>query len=185
MSRTKIIAWNLCGIIFSLFAGTGLHFLYTWMPNPVTAVFSSVNESTWEHLKLLFFPMLFFALLEYFFYGTELCGFFAIRGTSILTGMLFIVAIFYTYTGVLGYNVDFLNIGTIVVSIIATYCLSTKHMLSQLPDDATFCLYNNNGNELYRNLFFKIFIALVLLAFLLCLVVFTFQPPELGLFQSP
>ena len=38
--------------------GTGLHFLYGLLPSPVTAVFASVNESVWEHLKLLYWPML-------------------------------------------------------------------------------------------------------------------------------
>ena len=46
--------------IFLLTAGvgTGLHFLYDLLPSPVTAIFSPVNESVWEHLKLLYWPML-------------------------------------------------------------------------------------------------------------------------------
>ena len=39
-------------------AGTGLHFLYDWVPTPLTALISPINESVWEHLKLLFWPML-------------------------------------------------------------------------------------------------------------------------------
>lgn len=39
-------------------AGAGLHFLYDALPNPLTALVSPVNESVWEHLKLLFWPML-------------------------------------------------------------------------------------------------------------------------------
>lgn len=38
--------------------GAGLHFLYDAVPNVLTALISPVNESVWEHLKLLFFPML-------------------------------------------------------------------------------------------------------------------------------
>ena len=30
-------------------AGACLHFLYALLPNPVTALFSPVNESLWEH----------------------------------------------------------------------------------------------------------------------------------------
>ena len=38
--------------------GTALHFLYDLFPSSATAVFAPVNESVWEHLKLLFWPML-------------------------------------------------------------------------------------------------------------------------------
>ncbi len=39
-------------------AGTGLHFLYELCPNPLFALIAPVNESVWEHLKLLFWPFL-------------------------------------------------------------------------------------------------------------------------------
>ena len=42
--------------------GTALHFLYDVVPTPLTALFSPINESVWEHLKLLFWPMLLGAL---------------------------------------------------------------------------------------------------------------------------
>lgn len=38
--------------------GSCMHFLYTMFPNPVTALLSPVNESLWEHLKILFWPYL-------------------------------------------------------------------------------------------------------------------------------
>ncbi len=42
----------------TLAAGVALHFLYDWLPNPLVAVFSAVNESLWEHTKLIFWPLL-------------------------------------------------------------------------------------------------------------------------------
>lgn len=39
-------------------AGTALHFLYDVLPTPLTALFAPINESVWEHLKLLLWPML-------------------------------------------------------------------------------------------------------------------------------
>ena len=39
-------------------AGSALHFLYDALPNPLTALISPVNESVWEHLKLLYWPFL-------------------------------------------------------------------------------------------------------------------------------
>ena len=39
-------------------AGAALHFLYDLWPNALTAILAPVNESVWEHLKLLFWPFL-------------------------------------------------------------------------------------------------------------------------------
>lgn len=43
--------------------GAALHFLYQWFPNPVLALISPVRESVWEHVKLLYFPLLAVSLL--------------------------------------------------------------------------------------------------------------------------
>lgn len=51
-----------CGpwpVFFAALAlGVLLHFLYGWLPNPLTALLSPVRESLWEHLKILFYPLL-------------------------------------------------------------------------------------------------------------------------------
>ena len=39
-------------------AGAALHFLYDLWPNVLTAILAPVNESVWEHLKLLYWPFL-------------------------------------------------------------------------------------------------------------------------------
>ncbi len=51
------------GAVVAALAGSALHFLYDALPNPLTALISPVNESVWEHLKLLFFPTLATALV--------------------------------------------------------------------------------------------------------------------------
>lgn len=47
----------------ALALGVLLHFLYDWFPNPVTALLSPVRESIWEHLKILYLPLLLAALI--------------------------------------------------------------------------------------------------------------------------
>ena len=47
----------------AILAGCVLHFLYEWQPSAITALFSPVNESLWEHVKLVFWPFLGAALL--------------------------------------------------------------------------------------------------------------------------
>lgn len=50
-------------LIVAAVGGTALHFLYALLPNAVTALIAPVNESVWEHLKLLFWPTLAAALV--------------------------------------------------------------------------------------------------------------------------
>lgn len=42
-----------------------LHFLYDWVPGPLTAIVSGTNESTYQHMKIAFFAYIFVSLLEY------------------------------------------------------------------------------------------------------------------------
>ena len=57
--------WQAAGFAFATLGGTILHFLYDWTGGSIlVAPFSGVNESTWEHMKLLFFPMLLFSLVQ-------------------------------------------------------------------------------------------------------------------------
>lgn len=48
--------WKL--ILLVLLMGTGLHFLFGWWPSLVTEFFAPVNESIWEHSKIIFWPLL-------------------------------------------------------------------------------------------------------------------------------
>lgn len=50
-------AWWL-PLLVTLALGFLLHFLYGWLPSPVTALISPVRESLWEHVKILFWPLL-------------------------------------------------------------------------------------------------------------------------------
>ena len=63
--KLKII--QLIVVITAMILGTILHFSYEWSGNnKIIATFSATNESVWEHLKLVFFPMLILGIIEYF-----------------------------------------------------------------------------------------------------------------------
>ena len=54
------------GTIFVLILGTLSHFFYEWSnDNQIIGLFSPVNESVWEHMKLVFFPMLFYSIIAF------------------------------------------------------------------------------------------------------------------------
>ncbi|MFQ7549323.1 MAG: DUF6512 family protein [Blautia marasmi] len=57
--------FTVIGILFTILLGSLSHFFNEWSGNFfLVGLFSPVNESVWEHLKLLFFPALLFMLLE-------------------------------------------------------------------------------------------------------------------------
>lgn len=58
------------GAVFTIITGTLLHFVYEWSGESLfVGIFSPINESVWEHLKLLFFPMSVWILIGYLFLG--------------------------------------------------------------------------------------------------------------------
>lgn len=66
--KKAIANWQIAGFIFTVILGTFLHFLFNLTKGSViAALFSAVNESIWEHMKLLYYPMVVFALVEYRF----------------------------------------------------------------------------------------------------------------------
>ena len=44
------------------------HFVYTWCPNFITSIFFPVNESIWEHMKIIFTSICIASIIEYFIY---------------------------------------------------------------------------------------------------------------------
>ena len=60
--------YNILAFIFIGLLGSLGHFFYEWSGNnKIIGYFFATNESTWEHLKLLFFPTVIYSVIEYFF----------------------------------------------------------------------------------------------------------------------
>lgn len=119
---------NLFRFIFISVLGVLLHFTYEWSgDNAVVGLFSAVNESTWEHLKLLFFPFLLLTILEVLLRGNMLPEqFLPARVLGILAGMGGIVVGFYTLQGVLGRNYDALNIALYFAGVLLSLFVENK-----------------------------------------------------------
>ena len=116
-TKTNIIRFIVISIL-----GVLLHFTYEWSDkNRLIGLFSAVNESTWEHLKLIFFPVMLVAVGEYLFTRKKEPGFFCIQLKSTLLGMAATVVLFYTYQGVLGKNVDWVNITIYFIAMFTAY----------------------------------------------------------------
>ncbi len=166
--KRSIGLWQLWGMAFTSLFGTILHFLYEWLGGAVwIAPFSGVNESTWEHMKLLFWPMLLYGILQSFFIKDQK-AFWCIKLRGILLGLGLIPLLFYTYNGAIGPSPDWVNIAIFFVSAALAYLYETR-----LFNKSTF-------NCKSPKLAFMLLLVIALL-----FVIFTFAAPKLGLFRDP
>ena len=159
---------QLLGFGVTALVGTLLHFLYDWLGEAVwVAPFSSVNESTWEHMKLLFWPAFIFAIVQSFFFK-DYNDFWCVKLRGTLLGLTLIPVLFYTYNGVIGKSPDWVNIAIFFISAAALYLYENRLFAT----DSVVCRRP------------KLAIALLCVIALL-FVVFTFKAPELGVFKDP
>ena len=148
--------------------GTLLHFLYDWLgESPLAAPFSGVNESTWEHMKLLFWPAFIYAICQSFFYRDR-TDFWCVKLRGILLGLALSPIIFYTYNGVVGKSPDWLNISIFFISAAAMYIYETRLF---------------NAEKLRCKHPRLAFLSLCLIGSLF--ILFTIRTPELGIFLDP
>ena len=167
MNRS-IRPWQFLGFAVTALGGTLLHFLYDWLGKAVwIAPFSGVNESTWEHMKLLFWPMLLFAVAQSFFFRDRK-DFWCVKLRGILLGITLIPIIFYTYNGVIGKSPDWLNIAIFFISAAIAYIYETRLF---------------KGARVGRCSSKPAIGVLVGVAVLFA--VFTFFTPEIGVFRDP
>jgi len=166
--KQSVSLWQLMGFAVTSFGGTILHFLYEWLGEALwIAPFSGVNESTWEHMKLLFWPMLLFAIVQSIFF-CDRKDFWCVKLRGILLGMILIPVIFYTYNGVVGKSPDWLNIVIFFIAAAIAYIYEAR----LLKSEKTHCRSPK--------------LALVTLGIIaLLFVVFTFLTPEIGIFKDP
>ena len=168
--RKKLLRWELAGFLLTGAAGTLLHFLWGWTgQGAVTAAFCAVNESAWEHMKLLFAPYFLFTMVQFIVFAEPLRNFFAAKAAAILLGLVSIPAIFYTLTGMFGKTPDYVNIAIFFLADALTFFVSFRLLTRGALRGA--------GAQLMGFLLFW------LLAF--AFVFFTYRPPELPLFRDP
>lgn len=167
--KKSLILWQISGFIFTVIAGTLLHFLYDWSNQSIiVSPFSAVNESVWEHMKLLFFPMFLFALIEYRVIGKENENFWCAKLAGTATGLLLIPTLYYTVIGAFGVSPDWFNIAIFFLAAGAAYFSETRLL---------------NGNNSFCKSPPIAFAVLCIIA--AAFAVLTFAPPKIPLFRDP
>ena len=153
------------GTLFVIITGTLSHFVYDWSgQNCIVGFFTPVSESTWEHMKLCFFPMLLYSLyLIQKRKATQPCISSSMAG-GILTGTFAIPMLFYTYTGILGKSFPPLDIGVFIVSVMLAFYTVYRLSLSCRAQGHTIVLW------------------MAVIVLILCFIWFTYHSPGIGIF---
>ena len=166
--KKSIGLWQLMGFAVTALGGTLLHFLYDWLGEASwIAPFSGVNESTWEHMKLLFWPTFIYAIVQSFFFKDR-TDFWCVKLKGIVLGLVLIPVIFYTYNGVIGRSPDWINIAIFFITAAIAYIYEAR----QFANEKTSC-------KNPKPAIFLLCVIAVLFA------VFTFATPEIGIFRDP
>jgi hypothetical protein len=153
-------------------AGSLMHFVYDWSGG-LTAVglFAPVNESIWEHLKLLFWPALVWWTLGYLLLSKKdnisISGLLCSAAAGLFSGPLFITAFYYTYTGAFGIHSLFLDILSFVLGTAVTQFSGLR-------------LYHQEKTA--RSV--AILAAGAILLFGAAFLIFTFFPPQIPLLKD-
>ncbi len=170
--KTNLFWWCAGGVVTVSILGTVLHFLYDWTGSEAVVPFSAIDESTWQHMKILYFPMVIFGSVQWLFFKDEYKSFWVVKLIGTAVGLALIPVLFYTYNGAFGKSPDWLNIAIFVLSAIGGY-------------GAEYILFKKNCISLkHQNL--GIILALIgIISMGILFVVLTYLPPNLPLFQDP
>ena len=165
----RVLWWELAGFIVISLAGSALHFVFEWSGYlRAVALIAAVNESTWEHLKLAFWPGLIFAAVEYPFLRARTKNFWVAKSLALWIMPVTIAVLFYAYKAVLGHRFFPLDLTVFFLAVGLGQWASYRVMTSPPVGSRTRQIAH---------------LGLVLLTTAFCL--FTYWPPQLFLFADP
>jgi hypothetical protein len=170
--RRAAALWASLGFVVIFFVGSALHFTFelsgyqTWV-----AVVSAVNESTWEHLKMFYFPAVVFALVQHAWLRDKVHNYWYGVGVGILTVPVVISVSFYTYLGILlprtGKGTLALDIGTAVLAVAVAQVATYRVWVAEPRPVAA-----------------RRVVGVLNAALLVAMLTFTFLPPRVFLFED-
>lgn len=164
--KNSILIFEIISTIFVMVLGTLLHFTYKWSNNNMlVGIFSPINESIWEHLKLMFFPMLITIIIGYLYKGKDIDNYLSSKVIGTIVMLSFTIVFYYTYSGILGTNYTGVDVSIFFIAVALGQYVSYKLMKTKF-----------HGNNITA--------TIILLVLLLCFVIFTFFPPNIALFKD-
>ncbi len=170
INSSRLLKIEIIVTVFVLLLGTLLHFVYEWSGKSLwIASFSAVNESVWEHLKLVFYPMLVTGIIEYFFVRKIANNYIEAKTIGIFSAISFIVISFFTYTGIIGENFFVMDILIFIISIILGEWISYK-------------LMKRKEESMIQS---KVLASFIIIFLLFCFIICTYYTPRVNLFRDP
>lgn len=167
--KSKLFKFELTGFVFCCILGTLSHFFYDWSgQNLIVGMFCPVNESVWEHLKLIYTPYFIWAIAEFFILKDKRMNLFLSKLLGVISGMLTILFIHYTYTGAAGKESMTADIISFFAGVAAAFIIS----------------YAIIKNARYKGTASEIISLLLLLVTGGIFILFTFSPPLIPLFED-
>ena len=139
LTSKKVLIYEIIGTAFIIFLGSALHFTYEFSGRfAFVGVFSAVNESVWELLKLAFWPSLIWLLIEYLPIKKLTNNFLESKTIGTCTMIALIPIVFYSYTSITGESIFAIDIATFIVAVvvgqIVSYTLFMKKQFSGNTD---------------------------------------------------
>lgn len=167
--RKAIKSWEFAGVFIIFFVGTSLHFIFEWTGywRPA-ALFAAVNESTWEHFKMGFWPGLVYALVEYPFLKRGTKNFLVAKFMGLFSMPIVTFVLFYGYTIPTGQHFLIIDIIIFFLSVMTGQLVSYKILIKR------------EASLRFRNLAIAGLVLMVVAFSLL-----SYFPPENFLFRHP
>lgn len=140
--KNNLLTWEIGGFLFIGLVGASLHFTFELsdFSSKVAAYFSSVNESTWEHLKMVFFPGLLFALIEYTYVREQANNYIVAKVASLFVMPLVIIVGWYIYAPLVGRSVYPVDVTLFYLSVFIGQVVSYR-LLKRPPLEKKYAQY--------------------------------------------
>ena len=118
MTIDSVISTSLWMIVPLGLLGSVLHFLFDWTRhNRFVAIFSAVNESYWEHIKIAIWPVLFLQVVLFASGGYQYTSFIPAATISLYSIPVSMVGLVFVYKAVTKKNILWLDISIFFVCI--------------------------------------------------------------------
>jgi hypothetical protein len=104
-NKKQIKIWHIIGVFVIFGVGAVWHFMFEWIGDPIwLGWLFPVNESVWEHVKLMFFPAVIYYAIESIFLWKKTNNFLFTKMIVLYFTPIVNIIVFYTYTGITGYE---------------------------------------------------------------------------------
>lgn len=171
--KTFVRNYQWVGLIVVCLASIPLHFVYEWTgENTIAGLFTPINESIWEHLKLVYWPLLLWWGLGYLLFrdskNLSLSRWFTAAMLSIIISMAFITSWYYIWTAAFEIESSIIDVGSLFIAVPLAQLVAIHVYKSLTP-----------------RLIYLWLSSLILVSLAGLFLYFTFNAPDLPFFIPP